>query len=294
MPAAVRNRPTIDVAVAILRDAAGRVLVAERLPRQLSAGYWELPGGKVDPGETAARAAAREAAEEVGVEVVRLEPFVAYEHRFPLRRLRLSFFLATRWHGTPHGREGQRVAWITPHAPEVAPLLPSNRRALALLGLPDRGWYGGPQQLNGLADGRHAQRARDLWIVAGEGAHFAQRQHWLLRATQARRQIGGPTLVEGDLHQAVRADADGLCSRDSRPQRWLQRPDVGLWAVVCRNAAEAEQFAALGADIGIVERGAVDDVALQRALRHFPAAYLSREAQPSADGRPPLRLLERW
>lgn len=45
-----------------------RVLIAERGggPRK---GYWSLPGGKIEPGETAAGAAAREIREETGLEI---------------------------------------------------------------------------------------------------------------------------------------------------------------------------------------------------------------------------------
>ena len=39
--------PFTDVAVSIVRSSDGRLLMAERTARQLSAGFWELPGGKV-------------------------------------------------------------------------------------------------------------------------------------------------------------------------------------------------------------------------------------------------------
>jgi 8-oxo-dGTP pyrophosphatase MutT (NUDIX family) len=69
------------VAVTVL-DAAGapRVLVLKRAPRGTNAGQWALPGGRLEPGETAEQAALREASEEVGLaggEVLgRLDDFV--------------------------------------------------------------------------------------------------------------------------------------------------------------------------------------------------------------------------
>jgi 8-oxo-dGTP diphosphatase len=52
------------VGVAIL--AEGRVLAARRSRPTALAGHWELPGGKVEPGETVPAAAVREVAEELG------------------------------------------------------------------------------------------------------------------------------------------------------------------------------------------------------------------------------------
>ena len=59
------------VAAAIVRD--GRLLAARRRRPDRLAGRWELPGGKVEPGESPVEACVRECREElgVGIEVVR-------------------------------------------------------------------------------------------------------------------------------------------------------------------------------------------------------------------------------
>src|SRR4051812_373020 len=54
---------------AALLDGSGRVLVAQRRAPAALAGYWELPGGKVDPGESDSAAIVRECEEELGVTV---------------------------------------------------------------------------------------------------------------------------------------------------------------------------------------------------------------------------------
>jgi len=46
------GRPVVDVAVGVLRAPDGRVLLAERRPGRDAAGFWELPGGQVEPGES--------------------------------------------------------------------------------------------------------------------------------------------------------------------------------------------------------------------------------------------------
>ncbi|MBW3646140.1 MAG: NUDIX domain-containing protein, partial [Actinobacteria bacterium] len=72
------GRPVVDVAVGVLRAPDGRVLLAERKAGKDAAGFWELPGGQVDPGESPAQAAARELLEEVGVRALELAPWRFY------------------------------------------------------------------------------------------------------------------------------------------------------------------------------------------------------------------------
>ena len=55
------------VGAAIVRE--GRVLAARRTAPPAAAGRWELPGGKVEPGETPAAALVREVREELGCDV---------------------------------------------------------------------------------------------------------------------------------------------------------------------------------------------------------------------------------
>jgi 8-oxo-dGTP diphosphatase len=63
----------VECAGAVVRDSAGRLLLVRR-GHAPSEGLWSIPGGRIEPGETAAQAAAREVREETGliVEVGRL------------------------------------------------------------------------------------------------------------------------------------------------------------------------------------------------------------------------------
>jgi 8-oxo-dGTP pyrophosphatase MutT (NUDIX family) len=72
--APVSDRPVGDapcrIAVVVLTDRAGAVLLQLRAPDAVAEpGQWGLPGGHVEPGETPARAAARELVEETGLVV---------------------------------------------------------------------------------------------------------------------------------------------------------------------------------------------------------------------------------
>jgi 8-oxo-dGTP diphosphatase len=104
--------------------------------RQAYAGYWEFPGGKLEPGETPAHALARELREELGIEVTRAAPWLVQQFVYPHAHVELNFFRVFGWKGEPVGHDGQAFAWQVPGAFDVAPLLPANTRVLAALLLP--------------------------------------------------------------------------------------------------------------------------------------------------------------
>ena len=103
----------VVVAAALVRD--GRVLLCHRSPRR--AWYpdvWDLPGGHVEPGESAYDALARELREELGVTPV--DPGRAWKRvRTPAERLQV--WRVTAWEGEPVNlapEEHDEIGWFTP------------------------------------------------------------------------------------------------------------------------------------------------------------------------------------
>ena len=82
-----------EIVLAAIVDRRGRVLVQPRTGDPALAGTWELPGGKVRPGEDHAAALAREVEEETGVAVRVGELAVALCHAYPDRRVALHAYL---------------------------------------------------------------------------------------------------------------------------------------------------------------------------------------------------------
>lgn len=73
----------LHVVAAVIVDTAGRVLLARRPAHVHQGGLWEFPGGKVEAGETALQALARELREEVAVEIESARPLIRVPHRYP-------------------------------------------------------------------------------------------------------------------------------------------------------------------------------------------------------------------
>ena len=235
-----------EVAVNIVAGPDGRVLLAERTARQISAGFWELPGGKLEAGETPAQAAARELQEEVGIVPHRLRRWIRYEHAFPTRRIRLHFFKVEGYSGTPHGREGQRVAWVDPATPTVSPLLPSHHRALAALALPrvilaPRATdFAGPQGL--LAYVR--KNPAPMVVLDEPGMAPDQRVSLARRVADSDAQV----LLAGCAMEAARAGLPGVLTRANELARLHSRPRTKIWVAAVSNEADLARAEALGAD----------------------------------------------
>jgi 8-oxo-dGTP diphosphatase len=113
----------IDVAVGILMQANGDVLLAQRPAGKPYAGYWEFPGGKVELGEAILDALKREFVEELGIHITAAEPWCGMEHVYPHAHVRLHFYIGRAWIGQPQSLEGQSFAWQG--SVDVEPLLPA-------------------------------------------------------------------------------------------------------------------------------------------------------------------------
>ena len=122
---------TVPVATGIIEDASGRLLISLRPEGKPWPGFWEFPGGKVDPGETPEQALVRELWEELGITVTAPEPFRVLDYTYPERTVRLHFYRVRHWTGTAHGREGQEVRWLYPWEIPALECLPANLRITA-------------------------------------------------------------------------------------------------------------------------------------------------------------------
>ncbi len=103
----------MHVAVGIIRNALGELLIAKRPEGKYKAGLWEFPGGKVEATENAFQALQRELFEELNIQVISAEPWVQFQHDYGDRVVLLDAWQVTEFSGTPFGAEGQLIAWVS-------------------------------------------------------------------------------------------------------------------------------------------------------------------------------------
>ena len=125
-------RQRVEVAVGILLRSDDAFLLGSRPAGKPCAGYWEFPGGKVEPGETVEQALRRELQEELGVDAQQIELWQVSEHDDPHALVRLHWCKVRSWQGEFEMREGQAVSWQT-FPLTVAPVLPGAYPVLDLL-----------------------------------------------------------------------------------------------------------------------------------------------------------------
>jgi 8-oxo-dGTP diphosphatase len=107
------THPPIDVVAAVIRREDARILITQRLPDDTLGGYWEFPGGKVDPGEELRAALARELREELGLETQIGAEIHHIIHAYPDRDVRLFFYEARIVSGEPQKIEVADLRWVT-------------------------------------------------------------------------------------------------------------------------------------------------------------------------------------
>lgn len=248
----------LHIAVGVVSDQQGRILISERKADCAYAGQWEFPGGKCEPGEHVEDALARELQEELGIEVESARPLIRLDHRYPDRHVLLDTWRVTAWQGTPHAREGQRFDWVHPADLDRYPMLAANRPILKAVQLPPLYLITpepGPDHDEFLAALAHSLsagvrlarlRAPGLSRVAYE----ALAQACLRRC----RDHDARLLLDREPEMVEHLGADGLHLDSVALTRHSRRPvATSLWlAASCHNRIELEQALTLGVDFAVL------------------------------------------
>jgi len=126
----------IHVVAGVLRDTRGRILLARRTEGRDLAGAWEFPGGKVEPGELASEALARELFEELGIRIGKAEPLISVPQHYLNKSIVLDVYTILSFTGKPTGREKQALAWSPLEKLISYPMPPADKPVVAALTQP--------------------------------------------------------------------------------------------------------------------------------------------------------------
>ncbi len=110
-----KKRPHYHIAVGVVRDGAGRLLIARRPEEAMLGGLWEFPGGKQEGDEPLTETVRRELEEELGIRVaVEEQPFEVVDHAYSHFTITLHAFHATihEESGEPAAQNGEPFTWV--------------------------------------------------------------------------------------------------------------------------------------------------------------------------------------
>ncbi|GAB3680148.1 Nudix family hydrolase [Salinisphaera aquimarina] len=249
----------LEIAVGVLVDRQGRLLIAQRRAGTPGAGRWEFPGGKQEPGESMFDCLARELDEEIGVRGLRAEPVIRFSHAHGDRPVRLHVWRIDEWSGQAQGREGQRLEWVEREALADYQLLPATGAILHALFLPDRyvitpsmaaageqAWW--PALEATLADGAPLLRLRD------HALDDAAYQALAARVLACAHAHGARLLIDRDSDMCEALGADGVHWPVARLLAKGKRPLAAhrLLAVSAHSYSDLKAATRLGADFAVL------------------------------------------
>jgi 8-oxo-dGTP diphosphatase len=131
---------SIEVVVGIIHNSNNEVFIAKRQKNQFMSDYWELPGGKVEPGEDHVNAIKRELFEETGITVKNCKLVQKIQHIYPEKTINLSVYSIDDYLGGPVGLEGQEITWSSADKLKNFKLLPTMWRIIHKFSLPKFYW----------------------------------------------------------------------------------------------------------------------------------------------------------
>lgn len=242
--------------MAVLQRDRGEFLLARRPAGKPYAGYWEFPGGKLEPGEDVLHALGRELTEELGIVPRRAYPWITRVFAYPHATVRLHFCRVPQWSGTLHPHEHVDLRWQTAERVDAEPMLPANAPVLKALRLPTV--YGithgaglGKAVLldhldTALDRGLRLLQVREKHLERGELRDFAAE---VLRRARGH---GATVLINGDWELAAELGADGVHLTSAQLMTVPSRPRLEWCGASCHNPLELARAAELELDFVVL------------------------------------------
>lgn len=247
----------VAVAVGVIRNPQGEVLIARRPDAAHQGARWEFPGGKLEAGETVRQALQRELQEELGIEIGRSRPLIRIRHDYPDKSVLLDVHEVLAYRGEPQGREQQPVRWVAPVELSRFEFPAANLPILRALDLP--AWYlitgdfadeadGLDKLQRALAQGIRLVQLRAKQLGVGQYESFAVKA-----ITQCHAQ-GARIMLNAEPELARRLGADGVHLTSARLMALSKRPEDPqlLVSASVHDQRQLAQANRLGVDFSVI------------------------------------------
>jgi len=246
----------VHVAVGVIEDAQGRILIARRPAHLHQGGLWEFPGGKVAEHEDVLTTLRRELHEEVGIDIKQTKPLITIEHDYGDKQVWLDVHRVTAFQGEAHGREGQPVKWVT-----LAELVhfnfpAANRGIINAICLPDRYMITGEfNTTNECVENIQSAVQLGVRLIQLRARHLSNKDYLLLAkqviVVQAQ---GASVLLNTSVDIFTQTNAAGLHLNSQRLLQMQQRPVTAdrLLSASVHNEVELAHAKKIGVDFVVV------------------------------------------
>ena len=245
----------LQVAVGVIRNPAGEILVTRRNDAAHQGGLWEFPGGKVEPGETVQQALLRELREELAIGVLQSQPLIRINHTYPDLQVQLDVWSVEAYSGVPASCEGQPLQWLAPDRLTDLSFPEANLPIITAARLPE---YYAILQGRSVAELserllRLLQRGIKLIQLRAKSLSKKAVARFLSAAYPMCRQQGARLLVNSAMLAVAERAADGVHLTSRHLLQLQARPDhVGWLAASCHNPEELQHAEEIGVDFAVL------------------------------------------
>lgn len=241
----------VRVAVGVLRDHRGRVLIALRPSHKHQGDLWEFPGGKIEAGESAESALRRELSEELGVIVRHSVPLVNVPFSYSDKEVQLEVREVLSFDGEPRGNEGQVVRWVELHELDNYRFPAANASIIKAILLPDLVCVTGQYADSGDFKFRLERAiARGAGMVVFRPVDGEYSPGLVRVAAEICAQVRVPLVLNSAVDSDLWRYADGIHLRADHARDYMERPvEATKWlGASCHTSEEAEHAIELGVD----------------------------------------------
>lgn len=250
------TRPITEVAVAVFIKPDGSFLLASRPEGKPYPGYWEFPGGKVEPSETVLQAMKRELMEELNVAITKATPWISFIMVYTHATVRLNCWRVREWQGEMRGLEGQQFQWQRLNALTVAPTLPGCVPIFRALSLPQiyAITNAGEMGIDGYLDGLEGALEKGLKLIQVREKKMPpqMRAQFAKQVVIRAHALGAKVLVNSDIELAHEIGADGIHLTALQLNHCATRPDFAIVGASTHTRGEIVRAAELKLDFAVL------------------------------------------
>ncbi|HEY8036471.1 MAG TPA: Nudix family hydrolase [Methylobacter sp.] len=251
----------LQVAVGVIKNPEGKVLISLRHANLHQGGLWEFPGGKIEPSETAEFALARELKEELNITVTAVTPLITVNHQYPDLVVQLNVFSVEQFSGEAKSCEGQPFKWVAPAELEDYAFPAANQPIITAARLPP--YYAIlddadetlllPNLQKILNRGVKLIQARLKTLPAAAVAKFVEQAYPLCKQQQAELLMNSAVEYSNEVDGIHLTSHDLMALRPCSGQALTARPKNSKWlAASCHNLEQLQHAQKIGVDFVVL------------------------------------------